>query len=165
MRRPTREELATLYNARDIQDLWTECRNLPIIQHPDGGWISPNELRATYKGQPCPFCGKEMVQGKTYITNSRQEAIARGYQYIDKQGKEKINKIGSSYFHQNYVNLDHIINKARCPELLFDYDNLQGVCFRCNSEKSDDNTYEARQGMEQMKSMAVEARKKYVDDI
>ncbi|MGB2924423.1 MAG: HNH endonuclease [Limnothrix sp.] len=167
MKRRTKEELATLYNARDIQELWYECRKYPVIKHPKLGWISPHDLRAICAGKPCPFCGKKMVQGQEiYATKSKEEAIIRGYQYVDKEGQKRINYIKTSgtYFHPNYVSLDHIINKARCPEMLFDYDNLQGICFRCNSEKGDDNNYEAKKDLDFIKSMAAEALKRYTDN-
>ena len=112
-------QLSSLYRASDIQNLWNSGKNLPIIDHPQLGKISPNQLRASFVGKPCPFCGKKMVQGKiAHSTKSKSEAIARGYQYKDANGNDYINNINSIYFHPNYITLDHKLNKARCPEAI-----------------------------------------------
>lgn len=33
--------------------------------------------------------------------------------------------------------IDHVLNKARHPEYLFDYSNLEVICRSCNSSKND----------------------------
>lgn len=136
-------QLKTLYHAHEIAQIWNASHNLPVIKHPTHGWISPNQYRAMNEGKPCPYCGKRMVYGKEFhSTSSKNEAIKRGYKYMDKRGKKVINQAGNLFFHPNYLTLDHKLNKARCPEKLFDYDNLEIICWRCNQEKGDNNNFE-----------------------
>ncbi|GCL50257.1 hypothetical protein NIES3804_18240 [Microcystis aeruginosa NIES-3804] len=75
-----------------------------------------------------------------------QEIIYTFSMFISKnnnyQGKKVINQINRIFFHTNYVTIDHIINKVCCPEKMFDFDNLQLVCWHCNQAKSEDNAYE-----------------------
>jgi 5-methylcytosine-specific restriction endonuclease McrA len=141
--------LNTLYSAHEIQQVWQNNQHKKLIKHPNYGWISPNEYRSKYAHKPCPYCGQKMVHGnEKYITNSKKEAIKRGYEYQNKQGKPTINQITNNYFHPNYITLDHKINKARCPNLLFDYDNLEAICWRCNNDKNDDNSFELNHNLE-----------------
>ncbi len=157
-----RSQLRTLYKASDITTVWNESQSLPVIAHPQHGLISPNKYRSMYNGKPCPYCGLKMAHGKAiHSTPSRQEAIKRGYEYIDKTGKKVINTTGSIYFHPNYVTLDHKINKARCPERMFDYSNLQIMCWRCNNNKGDDNTFELQHTCEYLDTLANEALVRY----
>jgi hypothetical protein len=137
--------LKNLYRSDQIAWAWSSMQNQPIIQHPIFGNISPNEYRSKFNGKICPFCNQNMVHGKNlYSTNSREEAIDRNYEYLNKHGRYRFNLIGGIYFHPNYVTIDHKVNKARCPELMFDYQNLQIVCMKCNNEKGDDNTFDVR---------------------
>ena len=155
-------QLRILYQASDIATVWNEGQNLPVIDHPQHGSISPNKYRAMYGGKPCPYCGQKMVQGKEiHSISSRQEALKRGYEYVDKKGKKVINAADKTYFHPNYVTLDHKINKARCPEKMFDYDNLQIMCWRCNRDKGDDNTFELQHNCEYLGTLAEEALARY----
>lgn len=160
-----KKKLASLYKAKEISKIWQASQKEPVIDHPEFGFISPNEFRAKYRDKPCPFCGKKMRQGSKYITNSKAEAIKRGYQYLDKEGKPYINKIKnqtkSTYFHQNYITLDHIITKARVPEKMFDADNLVAICWRCNQEKSDNNHFEIQQDLEYIQDLSQAAITKY----
>lgn len=67
------------------------------------------------------ICGQRMVHGKSaHSTTDQQDAIARGYQYLDKNGKKVINQAGNVYFHPHYVSVDHKLNKDRCPERMFE---------------------------------------------
>jgi hypothetical protein len=156
-------ELKTLYKASDIAIVWNESQSLPVIDHPQYGSVSPNKYRAMYSGKPCPYCGLKMAHGKEiHSTSSRQEAIKRGYEYVDKRGKKVINNVNSSiYFHPHYVTLDHKINKARCPEKMFDYSNLQIMCWCCNQDKGDDNTFELQHACEYLDALASEALARY----
>ena len=61
----------------------------------------------------------------------------------------------------NYITIDHKVNKARCPQKMFDFDNLQAVCWRCNWEKSDDNTYDSRYTRVCLKSLVEETLSRY----
>jgi hypothetical protein len=150
-----RQELAALYSSADIHDVWQASQNYPVIDHPSLGKISPNQYRAKYHQKPCPFCGQKMVHGKSaHSTNDQQEAIARGYQYLDKNGKKIINRAGNVYFHPHYVSLDHKLNKARCPERMFDYDNLQIMCWKCNNLKGDNNAYELQHSLSHLQDLA-----------
>lgn len=159
---PDPNELKTLYKASDIAAIWSASKNARVIDHPQYGLISPNQYRAKYKNKPCPYCGKKMAHGlNIHSTLSRQEAIRRGYEYIDRWGKKTINKAGSRFFHPHYVTLDHKINKARCPELLFDYKNLEAICWHCNQSKGDDNAFELQHTQEYLDSLADEALKRY----
>ena len=159
-------ELASLYKAKDIKTLWRLSKNKPVISHPELGMISPNKLRSTFAWKPCPYCGATMVQGKgEYTTYSKKEAIDRGYRYINKDGKEWINFIEGEYFHPHYVTLDHKVNKARCPDLLFEVTNLEGVCFKCNQEKLDNNCFAAEKAQESISKLVEDAIKKYMDDV
>ncbi len=143
MTKISRSQLRTLYQASEIAMVWHESQSLPVIDRPQYGSISLNKYRAMYGGKPCPYCGLKMAQGKEiHSTSSRQEAIKRGYEHVDKRGKKVINAANNIYFHPNYVTLDHKINKARCSEKMFDYSNLKIMCWRCNEDKGDDNTFE-----------------------
>jgi 5-methylcytosine-specific restriction endonuclease McrA len=155
-------KLRALYEANEIAIVWNESQNLPVIDHPQYGSISPNKYRAMHGGKPCPYCGLKMAHGKEiHSTSSKQEAIKRGYEYVDKRGKKVINSANSIYFHPNYVTLDHKINKARCPEKMFDYSNLQTMCWRCNKDKGDDNTFELQHTYEYLDTLADEALARY----
>lgn len=154
-------KLKTLYKGCEIAEVWQAGQNQPLIEHPDKGWISPNQYRAMYKDKPCPYCGKKMVHGKDlYSTLLKQEAIKRGYEYINEQGNT-INHAGNTFFHPNYITLDHTINKVRCPERMFDYHNLQAICWRCNQKKSDNNAFEIQHINEYLKSLSDEALSRY----
>ncbi|MGD2180690.1 HNH endonuclease [Lusitaniella coriacea] len=155
-------KLRKLYKSSDVSAVWNASQNLQVISHPQYGLISPNEYRAKYKNKPCPYCGKKMVQGQQfYSTTSRQDAINRGYQYVDKSGNKTINQAGKNFFHPNYITLDHRTNKARCPEKLFDSDNLEAICWRCNNQKGDDNSFELQHTCDYLNSLAEEARSRY----
>ena len=158
-----KSELKSLYKASDIQYVWDSSKNIASIEHPQHGLITPNQYRAKSKGQPCPYCGQKMVHGKDiHSTNSQKEAIERGYQYINKDGKKAINQTKDGvFFHPNYVTLDHKLNKARCPEKMFDYDNLEAVCWQCNQEKGDDNSFELKHNQNYLDSLADEALARY----
>lgn len=157
-----KSELKTLYSAQEINEVWSENQKVPVINHPQYGYISPNKYRAINKGKPCPYCGKIMVHGQDFhSTSSNKEARERGYEYIDSQGNKVINEAGGVYFHPHYLTLDHITNKARCPERMFDYDNLQLMCWRCNRGKGDDNTYELKHGSAYLNSLTDEALARY----
>lgn len=155
------KELSSLYRGSDIQEIWQASQNLPVINHPKFGKISPNQYRAKYNKKPCPFCGKKMVQGDLYKTTSKMEAIKNGYQYIDQNGNKCIHQIGSIYFHPNYISLDHKLNKARLPEKMFDADNLIAICWKCNAQKSDDNHFEIQHDFEYLKDLASETISRY----
>lgn len=162
MSKPEKYSLSTLYKGSDINQVWTAAQTLPVIEHPKLGWISPNQFRSSFVGKPCPFCGQMMVQGQTiHSTNSKKEAIARGYQYKDIKGDDCINQIESTYFHPNYITLDHKLNKARCPELLFDYKNLQAMCWKCNLQKGDNNNFEVEHTFDFVSDLASEALDRY----
>jgi hypothetical protein len=62
-----KSELKTLYKASDIKDIWNASQNLAVINHPQDGWISPNQYRVQNKGKPCFYCGQKMVHGKNCI--------------------------------------------------------------------------------------------------
>ena len=60
-----------------------------------------------------------------------KECMTKDASFSDNyQGKKVINQINQIFFHPNYVTIDHIINKVRCPEKMFDFDNLQLVCWQ-----------------------------------
>lgn len=155
-------KLKTLYKASEIAEVWNASQKLAVIDHPKHGLISPNGYRAMYNAKPCPYCGQKMVHGKVlHSTSSNQEAIKRSYDYVDKSGKKVINQVNGVYFHPNYVTLDHKTNKARCPEKMFDYSNLQIMCWRCNNNKGDDNTFELQHTCEYLDALADRALARY----
>lgn len=157
-----KDYLKTLYRASDIQEIWQAGQGEKLINHPRWGWISPSEFRQKFHQKPCPFCGRKMVHGKyAHATKSKSEAIALGYQYRDSHGRDYINQAGDTYFHPHYVTLDHKLNKARCPELLFEASNLQVVCWRCNLEKGDNNNFEAEHTLNFVRDLAKESLKRY----
>jgi hypothetical protein len=157
-----KSELKTLYKANEISEIWDSSRNLPVINHPQYGLISPNKYREIKKGKPCPYCGQKMVHGKEFHrTRSKKEAIKRGYEYVDKNGQKRMIHIGDTYYHPHYITIDHKINKARCPEKMFDYDNLEVICWKCNSDKGDDNSYEIRHTFKHLNSLVDEALARY----
>lgn len=157
-----KDYLKTLYRASDIDEIWQAGQNERLINHPKFGRISPNEYRQKFNNKPCPFCGKKMVHGKfLHSTNSKQDAIEMRYQYKNANGLDYINRAGNLYFHPNYVTLDHKVNKARCPELLFEFSNLQAMCWKCNQEKGDNNNFEAEHSLNFVKDLAKESLKRY----
>lgn len=158
----SKSELIHLCEGKDIQSVWNEAKTLPVIKHPKLGYISPNYFRELYVNKPCPYCGKRMVRGQDiHATYSKEEAKKRGYEYFNHQGKKVINQAGKTYFHRNYITIDHKINKARCPQKMFDYDNLQAVCWQCNKEKGDDNTYDSQYSRKCLKSLVEETVMRY----
>ena len=155
----SKAELDRLYRGKDIQIIWDDAsrNDLAVIKHPQLGYISPNRFREIYTNKPCPYCGKKMVRGKqVHATDYKDVAIQRGYEYINSKGQKKINRAGRTYFHPNYITIDHKINKARCPKLMFEYSTLQAVCWRCNSEKSDDNTFDSQHTKKHLNSLVEE---------
>ena len=162
MTKINKNHLKTLYRASDISDVWQSAQNERLIKHHRFGFISPNEYRQKYNNKPCPFCGKKMVHGKLlHSTQSKKEAVAKGYEYKDRNGYNQINRAGGFYFHPNYVTLDHKVNKARCPELLFESSNLQIMCWRCNKEKGDNNNFEAEYTFDCVSDLAKESLKRF----
>ena len=158
----SKTELNHLYKGKDIGSIWSSAKTLDVIKHPQYGYISPNKFRLINSSKPCPYCAKRMVHGQSdHATNSKEEAKKRGYEYINNQGEKVINRAGDIYFHPNYITIDHKINKARCPQKMFDYDNLQAVCWRCNREKSDDNTYDSKHTREHLKALVEETLARY----
>jgi hypothetical protein len=157
-----KKELSSLYKGCDINDVWQASSNSKIIIHPSLGEISPNYYRSKYHDKPCPFCGVKMVHGQSlYATSSKKKAMDYGYQYKDSKGKNAINKIGNTYFHPHYVTLDHKLNKARFPEKMFDYNNLQAVCWKCNQRKSDNNAFELLHNLEYMQDLLRQTFDRY----
>jgi hypothetical protein len=157
-----KKELSFLYKGSDIADIWQASLNLKVIVHPNLGKITPNHFRSIHNGKPCPFCAKRMVHGQSiYSTQSKQEAVDRGYQYIDEKRNTTINRIGNRYFHPHYVTLDHKLNKARLPEKMFDYDNLQAVCWKCNCIKSDNNAFELLHDLKYIQELSISADDRY----
>ncbi|MBD2576295.1 HNH endonuclease [Oscillatoria sp. FACHB-1406] len=157
-----KSSLKTLYRASDINRVWQASQNVQAIEHPERGFISPNEYRALYKGKPCPYCGQKMVHSQQlYSTTSKQEAIDRGYEYTDKLAGKVINQAGNTFFHPHYVTLDHKINKARCPEKMFEFSNLEVICWRCNQNKGDNNTFELQHNLDYLNALADEALTRY----
>jgi hypothetical protein len=156
-----KDYLKTLYLSYEISRVWRICQNEKVIEHSQLGLISPNELRSYFANTPCPFCGEIMVHGKKYSTSSQSEAIARGYQYINKENKKSINRAGNTYFHPNYITLDHKMNKARFPDLMFECSNLKAVCWRCNQEKGDNNNYEVELIYDSYHLLAKETLEKF----
>jgi HNH endonuclease len=157
-----KKELSSLYNGCDIADIWQASLNLKVIFHHNLGKITPNHFRSIHNGKPCPFCAKRMVHGQSiHSTQSKQEAIDRDYQYMDEQRNTTINRIGNTYFHPHYVTLDHKLNKARFPEKMFDYDNLQAVCWKCNSIKSDNNAFELLHDLKYIQELSISAFDRY----
>lgn len=162
MNKICKSKLKTLYKASEISDIWNASKNLAVINHSQYGWITPNQYRAKSKGKPCPYCGRKMVHGQElYSTSSKKEAIKQGYEYIDKCGNKVINRAGNLFFHPNYLTLDHKLNKARCPEKMFDHDNLECVCWRCNNEKGANNSFELQHNQNYLNSLADEAIVRY----
>lgn len=169
MEKINKQDLISLYGGREIERLWRKSRFEPVINHPQYGWISPNEYRAKYAGKPCPFCGQKMVQGKdTYSTLSKEDAIKRGYEY-EVDGEKRFNKVEIGppehnryrYFHPHYISLDHKLNKARFPDKMFDSDNLQAMCWKCNNEKGNNNAYELEQTFDYIEDLANESLNRY----
>ena len=162
MDRFSKKELAKLHDSKEIGDVWSQGQSLALIEHPEFGLISPNQYRAKFNNKCCPFCAKRMVHGRSiHTTKVRQEAINRSYQFEDEKGNNHIIKIGSYYFHPHYVSLDHKTNKARCPVLMFDYDNLQIMCIRCNRKKGDDNAFDSNILFEIVSDLAKESLNRY----
>jgi hypothetical protein len=148
-------ELSTYYSGADVATIWQGSQSLKVIDHPTLGKISPNYYRAIYHDRPCPFCGKKMVHGQSaHSTHSKQESVDRGYWYVNKNGNKIVNQIGNTYFHPHYVTLDHKLTKARCPEHMFDFENLQIMCWKCNQSKGDNNAFEIQHNSDYIQDLA-----------
>lgn len=159
-------KLSALYSGNKINEIWQSSQDLPVIEHPEFGKISPIVYRSKYHNKPCPFCGKKMVFGKSqHSTKSKEEAINRGYEYKDKNSNSfinfAINQSKKIYFHPHYVTLDHKLNKARIPEKMFDYENLQIMCWKCNMNKGDDNAYELLHTLSYIEDLVQETIQQY----
>ncbi|NEO54469.1 MAG: HNH endonuclease [Okeania sp. SIO3B5] len=155
------DKLYTLYDASEIKDIWDAAQTVPCIKDPKEGLISPYKYRTNKSFKPCPYCGKKMVHGRQYSTQSKEEAKKRGYEYKTVDGKLYINQAGSFYYHEHYVTIDHKLNKARFPEKMFDYDNLEAICWRCNNEKSDNLIFELEHKLEHLKSLKESVFNRY----
>ncbi len=155
--------LAQLYQAHEVQDTWNAAKGESVIEHPDKGLISPNQYRqmGSRLGKRCPYCGQKMTYGDSYKASSREEAIKKGFEYINKQGQKTINKAQSIFFDRKYLTLDHKLTKARCPERMFDFDNLQFVCWECNQEKGSNNAFDVQYIFDYLDSLATEALNRY----
>lgn len=154
--------LAGLYDSKKINEIWHSHQNIPLINHPQQGWISPNKFRSLYDNKPCPYCGKKMVKGgEKYSTLSKEIALKRGYRYRNSQGNLTFNRIGNVYYHPNYITLDHKMNKARFPELMFDFENLEAICWVCNQEKKDNNAFELEHNLEYFEALCKEVNERY----
>ncbi|MEM8672790.1 MAG: HNH endonuclease [Cyanobacteria bacterium P01_G01_bin.67] len=133
--------LSPLFDSKKISLIWKENSHEKLIDHPQYGMISPNELRAKFADTPCPHCDTIMKHGESYKTSDQEEAIARKFYYFDSYGHRHFCKIGNVYFSDRYVTLDHKLNKARFPNKMFDVENLEAVCWKCNHIKSDNNLF------------------------
>lgn len=133
--------LSSLFNSPTINLIWEENCNEKLINHPEYGMISPNALRAKFANTPCLHCSRIMKHGNAYKVKSKEEAIARKFYYLDSKGNKHYCRIGNIYFSDLYVTLDHKLNKARFPNKMFDADNLEAICWKCNYIKSDDNLF------------------------
>ncbi|BAQ66937.1 HNH endonuclease [Geminocystis sp. NIES-3709] len=154
--------LDSLYDSQEIAQVWKNNQNQPLIQHPQKGWITPHQYRSLYAGKPCPYCGKKMVHGQEkYSTISKQVARKRGYEYKNKQGKLTFNRIGNIYFHPNYITIDHKMNKARFPDLMFDFNNLEAICWSCNNEKTDNNAFELEHNLDYFETLYKVVNQRY----
>jgi len=87
--------LSSLFNSNKISLIWKENSNEKLINHPQYGMISPNELRVKFANTPCPHCDKMMKHGSSYKTNSKEEAIARKFYYFEGNGNRRFYKIGN----------------------------------------------------------------------
>jgi HNH endonuclease len=162
MVKPNKSILANLFHAKDIQAVWQASQKLNVIEHPQQGFISPQFYRESSNNKPCPYCANKMVWGSENFTmKDRTVAVARGYQYLDRSGNPYINYAGTTFFHPNYITIDHKINKARCPEKMFDYDNLELICWRCNQDKGDNNAYELQHSSKYLSSLANTSMSRY----
>ena len=79
--------LAQLYRADEVRDKWEASQKESFINHPLEGLITPNLYRRMGIGKRCPYCGQKMTYGDNYKTISKQEAIKKGFEYINKQGQ------------------------------------------------------------------------------
>ena len=156
-----KRELSTLYGGSDINLLWKSGQSIPVINHPTFGKISPNQYRSKFHNKPCPFCAQKMMHGHQHSVGSKDEAIARGYEYKDDNGNCVIHWAGGMYFHPHYVTLDHKLNKARCPEHIFEYKNLQIMCWKCNQKKGDDNAFNLQHSFEYLSDLVQETLNHY----
>ena len=156
-----KEKLSTLYSYKEIDGVWSDNARKNVIDHPKYGKISPRDLRKKHAGRPCPYCGQKMVFGRRYIARSEMQARQKGYEYLDSKGNPTLNKAGSSYFPKHYTTIDHKVNKARCPEQMFDANNLEVICWKCNTEKGNNNAYEIQHRIGYVKDLLRSARERY----
>jgi hypothetical protein len=157
-----KQELRLLYKAEEINEVWQLCQGEKVIEHPQYGWISPHHYRTMYHNKPCPYCGQKMVHGQSiYSCQSRSEAMANNWEYLTQQGRKILNQAGGVYYHPNYVTLDHKLNKARFPDRMFDHDNLQIICWKCNHLKRDKNTFDVDHNQSYLDSLVEDTLNKY----
>lgn len=155
-KKPTFVNTKHLYSAEEINRIWHENDNNPVIKHPEKGWISPSQLRKMYEGKPCPICGKIMVYGEKYRTKCKRDAWLSFPKY-----NNDIPVVGDYYYHPQYATIDHIVNKARCPERMFEYRNLRVTCMTCNQEKGDSNIEDLERNLEETLGEAETVLKKW----
>lgn len=153
-------KLSPLFSGTKINQIWRESSNYELINHPQYGMISPNALRAKFAQTPCPHCSVIMVHGSAYKTDSKEEAEIRGFYYHTNDNKKKYCKGEKTYFSNKYVTLDHKLNKARFPDKMFDADNLEAICWKCNDIKSDNNLF----SILRKRSNSRKARKQLLKD-
>lgn len=153
--------LSSLFSSSKINQIWGENSHEKLINHPQYGMISPNAFRAKFANTLCPHCLRMMKHGNSFRTQSRGEAIARKFYYLDGEGKRHFCQIKSTYFSDRYVTLDHKLNKARFPDKMFNADNLEAICWKCNQIKFDNNLF----GILRTRANSRKARRKLFKDL
>lgn len=100
-----------------IKEYWTEysCGRIEVE-----GLLPADDLREYGKGKLCPCCSKRMVR------ESFSKLPVKGWL-----------KSGDKWVHPEQVTIDHRYPKSTFPERMFDPDNFELVCYKCNKEKSD----------------------------
>ena len=84
------------------------------------GLLPAKNIRSLGIGKPCACCGKPMTQNKWSQTS------VNGWLPEDGWWKNPRN-----------VTIDHRYPKSLFPELMFEPDNMELVCHKCNQDKGD----------------------------
>lgn len=100
-----------------IQKFWSDY-SLGYITVDD--LIPAKNIRQYGLGKPCSCCGKTMTRDKWSKTP------INGWLQKDGWWKNPCD-----------VTIDHRYPKSLFPELIFDLDNMELICFRCNQDKGD----------------------------
>lgn len=100
------------------------------ISKPDGDMTSGDEMLNKGHRQPCPRCGVIMLRYKNLSQKLKDETP-----------------------NEVLCTVDHIMPKSKYPELTYEHSNLEVVCKKCNTSRSNDTFYEMKERVKEIDNL------------